>query len=382
MSYPSRLRLGAGERESTRQRDERAVVSFDDPELIACRADEVLDTSRLEPYLRERLDVGDAPLEIAQFGGGHANLTYLLAFGEHEFVLRRPPLGPIAPGSHDMAREHRVLSKLYAHFDLAPRCYLFSDDETIIGVPFQIMERRHGQVIRRTIPTRYRSDADMLRRIGEMMVDVLAALHSVDREEVGLADLGHPAGYVQRQVNGWAKRWHASAHAPDCNMNRLIAWLLETLPTSGEPSLLHNDYKLDNILVSLDDPARAVAVLDWDMCTSGDPLMDLGYLLTQWVQADDAPEWIRNSSLPTHVTGFPTRDEVIARYAERTARDVDSIGWYQAFSAMKFAGVVQQIFIRYHRGQTQDERFAHYDQRARLFIRQGCRLAGITYEAD
>ena len=350
---------------------------FDDPELIACRPDETLDTTNLESYLRAHLPVGDEPLEFAQFGGGHANLTYLLRFGEAEFVLRRPPLGPIAPGSHDMGREHRVLSKLYAHFHLAPRSYLFCDDAQLIGAPFQVMERRHGQVIRRQIPDKYHGDTALMRRIGEMMIDVLAALHSVDREQAGLTELGHPEGFVARQVEGWAKRWHAAAHEDNPMMQRLIDWLRRTLPPSPAATLLHNDFKLDNILLDNADPATPVAVLDWDMCTSGDPLMDVGYLLTLWVHADDPPQWIRNSTLPTHVEGFATRDEVIQRYAQATGRDLSRIGWYQAFAAMKFAAVVQQIFIRFHRGQTQDERFAHYDERARVFIRQGCALAGI-----
>ncbi len=351
--------------------------TLDDPELMACRADEVLDTVRLDPYLRERLPVGDRALVVRQFGGGHANLTYLLHFGEQEYVLRRPPLGPVAPGSHDMSREHRVLSRLHEHFALAPRSFVYCDDVSVIGAPFQVMERRHGQVIRREVPPAYRDDRQLLSRIGHMLVDVLCALHAVDREAAGLGNLGRPDGFVQRQVASWARRWRAAAHAENPAMERLIAWLARELPVSSQASLLHNDYKLDNVLVAHDDPARAVAVLDWDMCTSGDPLMDLGYLLNQWVELDDPTSWKETTSLPTFTPGFPSRGDVIERYASNTGRDVGRIRWYEAFAAMKFAAVVQQIFIRFHRGQTQDRRFASYDERARIFVRKGCRLAGI-----
>jgi aminoglycoside phosphotransferase (APT) family kinase protein len=349
-----------------------------DPELIAQRPDEILDTVRLEPYLRERLSLPAGPMRVAQFGGGHANLTYLLAFPGLELVLRRPPLGPIAPGSHDMGREHRVLSRLADHFPLAPRSLLFCEDEAVIGAPFQVMERRQGQVIRREIPAIYRDDPALLRRIGEMMIDVLADLHAVDRDRAGLAGLGHPDGFVKRQLDGWSRRWAAAAHEPSPQMDGLIAWLQDHLPDSADATLLHNDFKLDNMLLDERDPSLPVAVLDWDMCTSGDPLMDLGYLLNLWVEPQDPQSWIRTTALPTWVPGFPSRDETIARYHQRTGRSVDAIGWYQAFSAMKFAGIVQQIFIRFHRGQTRDRRFARYDQRARVFIDKGARLAGLA----
>jgi aminoglycoside phosphotransferase (APT) family kinase protein len=168
------------------------MSSHDDPELIAPRADEQLSLKRLEPYLRERLPIADGEFLLRQFRGGHANLTYLLRFGDTEYVLRRPPLGPIAPGSHDMQREFRVLSKLHRHFSLAPECHLYCDDETILGAPFQVMERRHGIVIRNRLPPLAADGPALRRRIGEMMVSVLADLHGVDREAAGLADLGHP----------------------------------------------------------------------------------------------------------------------------------------------------------------------------------------------
>ncbi|MCB1744829.1 MAG: phosphotransferase family protein [Gammaproteobacteria bacterium] len=342
------------------------------------RADEQLELERLAPYLREHLPRTGERLEVLQFPGGKANLTYLLKYENVEYVLRRPPLGPVAPGAHDMGREYRVLSRLSKHFPLAPDCYLYCEDESIIGAPFQVMERRHGQVIFTTLPPVLQQDMALRRAVGDMLVDVLARLHRVDRVAAGLADLGRPEGFVGRQLDGWAKRWQAAAHEPVPAIERLMSWLQRGLPSSDAVSLLHNDYKLDNVIVGVDDPSRAVAVLDWDMCTSGDPLMDLGYLLNQWVEPEDDPAWISASLMPTGEGGFGSREDAVQRYAQATGLNVDQIDWYHAFAAFKFAVVMQQIYIRYHRGQTQDERFAGYGQRARDYIDKGCVIAGLA----
>ena len=353
------------------------TTNRNDAELIEARLDEGLALERLEPYLRERLPITDGECVVRQFQGGHANLTYSVRFGDTEYVLRRPPLGPIAPGSHDMQREFRVLSKLHRHFALAPESHLYCADESIIGAPFQIMERRHGIVIRNRMPALDTDGPALRRRVGEMMVDVLAQLHGVDRDAAGLADLGHPEGFVERQLRGWSTRWQAAAHEDNAEMAKLIGWLEQRRPTTRYVSILHNDYKLDNMIVDGKDPAIPVAVLDWDMCTSGDALMDLGYLLNQWVEPDDDPAWIEWAAMPTWQPGFARRDEVIARYCQRSGFDVGDIQWYYAFSVMKFAVIIQQIYIRYRRGQTMDERFAHYDARAASSISKGCRVANI-----
>ena len=354
------------------------ALQFNDAELIVPRDDEQLPLQRLEPWLREHLEGAEGELSLAQFRGGRANLTYLLRFGAREYVLRRPPLGPIAQGAHDMGREHRVLSRLWRSFELAPRCYLHCTDEDLIGAQFQIMERREGQVIRRQMPANYANDPRRLQGIADMLVDVLVALHSVDREQADLAGLGHAPGFVERQLEGWAKRWYAATDEENPDMDRLVQWLRAHLPSSNHVALLHNDFKLDNVLLDACNPCRAVAILDWDMCTSGDPMMDLGYLMNQWVESGDDREDIDMSSLPSHIPGFPDRAYAISRYAAATGVDVAAIDWYHCFAAMKFAAVVQQIYIRFARGQTLDQRFAGYGERARANVRKGLKVAGLA----
>ena len=341
-------------------------------ELIAERPDERLDTARLEPYLRERLPGAEGKLSVAQFHGGKANLTYLLRFGDsnspREFVLRRPPLGPIPPGAHDMRREHRVLSALSQCYRLAPQSLLLCEDESVIGAVFIVEERRVGFVIRDDVPAEFAARPELNRRIGFALVDALADLHGVDPNEIGLGDLGRVEGFLERQLSGWTRRWEASLGGPEERESRaamapVLAWLGRMLPKERAGALLHNDYRLDNCLLNTTDPARIVAVLDWDMCTQGDPLADLGYLLNYWVEPEDDPAWRAIASMPTWRAGFPSRAEAVARYAARSGSDVGDILWYQVFAAFKLAVIIQQIYIRYVRGQTQDRRFATYATR-------------------
>jgi aminoglycoside phosphotransferase (APT) family kinase protein len=346
--------------------------SLEAAELIDERPDERLDTARLEPYLRERLPRAEGPLSVRQFGGGKANLTYLLCFGgkesTSEFVLRRPPLGPIPPGAHDMRREHRVLSVLHRRYPPAPTSLLLCEDESIIGAVFIVEERRHGFVIRDDIPPEFAGRPELNRRIGFALVDALADLHLVPPAEVGLDDLGRPEGYLERQLSGWVRRWQAAqggerAEEAERGMMPVLDWLGRNLPSSGGAALLHNDFRLDNCLLDTADPADIAAVLDWDMCTQGDPLADLGYMLNYWVEPGDDPAWREIAAMPTWRDGFPSRAEAIERYAGRTGFDVAAIGWHQVFAAFKLAVIIQQIYIRFVRGQTQDRRFQFYWRR-------------------
>jgi aminoglycoside phosphotransferase (APT) family kinase protein len=363
-------------------------VNLEAAELIPERPDERLDTTRLAPYLRERLDGAEGPLEIRQFGGGKANLTYLLRFtptlssATREFVLRRPPLGPIPLGAHDMRREHRVLSVLHRRYHPAPRSLLLCEDESVIGAIFILEERRHGFVIRDDIPAEFAARPALNRRIGEALIDALADLHLVPPGEIGLGDLGRPEGYVERQLAGWSRRWQAAQGGEDAEhaaaaMAPVLDWLGQNLPASGAAALLHNDYRLDNCLLDSADPGRISAVLDWDMATQGDPLADLGYVLNYWVEPGDDPAWREIAAMPTWRDGFPTRSQAIQRYAARTGFDVGAIGWHQVFAAFKLAVIIQQIYIRYVRGQTQDQRFRYYYRRVRGLAEKARGLAGL-----
>jgi aminoglycoside phosphotransferase (APT) family kinase protein len=240
---------------------------------------------------------------------------------------------------------------------------LLCEDATIIGTPFYVMERRRGIIVRRDVPPEIGEDLELRRRIGESLVDTLAALHSVDIARHGLDKLGKPVGFVSRQVKGWSERWERAKTSDVPTLERVIDWLRVNLPPEPlRPTLLHNDYKLDNVMLDAADPSRLVAVLDWEMSAVGDPLVDVGIMLCYWPQADDPPVRRTSISAVTAQPGWPTRAEMIARYAAKTGFDVTQITFYEAFALFKVAVVVQQIFYRYHVGQTRDTRFAEFDK--------------------
>jgi aminoglycoside phosphotransferase (APT) family kinase protein len=331
-------------------------------DTIPVRADEGFDEARLADYLRGKLDGSDQPLTVRQFGGGSANLTYLLNYEAHQYVLRRPPLGPVAPSAHDMAREYRVLSVLYQVFPYAPRAYLFCEDPAIIGAPFFVMERRRGLVVRRALPDDYAGIPDAPRRMSTALIDALADFHAVDYATVGLETLGKPEGFIERQIEGWYKRWQNAKTHDLPEMDTVYTWLKANLPPNSRPALVHNDYKLDNVMLSYDDPGQLVAIFDWDMCTLGDPLADLGALLTYWTQPDDPPFMQQAVMMPTGDARFLTRTELVERYAQRTGRDVSHIRFYHTLGLYRLIVIAAQIYIRFVRGQTQDQRFTRFGQ--------------------
>jgi aminoglycoside phosphotransferase (APT) family kinase protein len=257
-----------------------------------------------------------------------------------------------------MSREYRVLSKLCEVFPPAPRPYLFCDDQHVIGDDFYVMERRTGVVIRATPPEELVSDPALVRGVGESLVNCLADLHSVDYRAAGLADLGRPEGYIQRQVEGWTKRYENSKTDQYDSMDRIATWLSEHMPPDGRPSLIHNDFKHDNLMLDNDDLTRVIAVLDWEMATIGDPLMDLGMTLAYWVQADDHPAIKMATFGPTCLEGSLNRQQVAELYASRTGVDIDNILFYYCSGLYKLAVIAQQIYARYVRGATKDARFA------------------------
>ncbi|MBM4256504.1 MAG: phosphotransferase family protein [Deltaproteobacteria bacterium] len=336
-----------------------------EPETVTVRPEAVLDLQILEPFLRARLPQTDGPLSVVQFAGGRANLTYLISFGPHEYVLRRPPSGPLAPGAYDMAREFRVLSALSPVFPPASRTFFFCDDVSVLGAPFFVMERRKGLVIHKEMPPTYLNQPALYRRLSEAMIDTLVDFHAIDYKAIGLETLGKPDGFVERQVNGWIKRWERVKESREIPlMDELGRWLLARIPPSAAPTLLHNDYKLDNMMVDPDDIARIIAIFDWDQCTLGDPLVDLGLLLNYWTEATDSPERKYLSRAPHDLPGFYTRAEVVERYAQKSGRDVSAIPFYETFALWKTATVCMQLFVLYQNGQLQDEMLHDFSQRS------------------
>jgi aminoglycoside phosphotransferase (APT) family kinase protein len=345
------------------------------------RDTEQLDWPRLEAWLRDRLPDAHVPgldlshpMRVDQFPGGHSNLTYLLRFGGTDLVLRRPPLGPVPPTAHDMAREFRWLSAIHPVFSLAPKAYVLCDDLTIVGSVFYVMERREGLVIRRDEPAAVADRPDVRRRISGGVIDALADLHAVELAASGLAHLGKPAGFVGRQVRGWSDRWERSKTSALPEMDALAAWLADQLPPDPErPAVVHGDWKLDNLMLDADRPERLVAVFDWEMSALGDPLVDLGILLAYWVPS--APPGQQDAlTTVTSRPGWFTREEMVDRYAARSGRDLSRLSYFEVFALFKIAVVIQQIYYRFVKGQTDDPRFAAFGARVASLARQATNL--------
>jgi aminoglycoside phosphotransferase (APT) family kinase protein len=338
------------------------------------RSGENLPLDTLRDYLRGKIEGAERGIELQQFPNGHSNLTYLLRIGGRDYVLRRPPLGPVAPKAHDMVREYHVLRAVHPHFPEAPEAFLVCEDTAVLGAPFFVMERRHGAVLREEIPHAIADIPDHPRKISEAFLDTLVRLHAIDASTGDVSLLGKPEGYVERQVRGWADRWERAKTAEVTEMDHVVRWLAARVPPPARPSLIHNDYKLDNIMLASGTPDRVEAVLDWEMATIGDPLSDLGLTLCYWTWATD-PD-VRVAGIPALTAGpeWYTRDQLVARYAERTGRDVTHIGYYEVLGVFKLAVIIQQIYSRFHRGQTQDERFENFAARATALAKRAAWL--------
>jgi aminoglycoside phosphotransferase (APT) family kinase protein len=322
------------------------------------RPGEDLAWDRLEAHLSGVLDV-DGPMTVLQFPNGSANLTYLLSFGDRRFVLRRPPFGVIAPGAHDMKREFRVLSRLWRSYDRAPRAHVFCDDHAVVGSDFVVSEYRSGVVVWAELPPAMGALPAAIERVGLATVDALAELHLVDPASCDLGQLGRPDGYVARQLAGWRSRWELVATPEhDALMTEVGQLLADRQPPSPPATLLHNDFKLDNCQFTDGAPDRVTSVFDWDMATLGDPLVDLGGLLNYWPDADDSPDDHALHYPGLELLGLPPRRAVAERYAERTGTDLLHLAWYEAFACWKTSVVLQQLYIRYVRGESTDERMA------------------------
>lgn len=331
-------------------------IKNDTPTTV--REGEQLDLLQLNAYLGVQIPSIGTVIEVSQFPGGYSNLTYFLQTDTgKEYVLRRPPFGAKnIKGGHDMGREFRVLSMLQAAgYTKIPKPIVFCDDESVLDCLFYVMERVQGVILRAYSAPKLGLSETTMRQISEALVDNLVVLHSLDIQQTGLIQLGKPEGYVQRQVEGWYRRYQNAQTEDVPALEQVYQWLVKNLPAENAPTLIHNDYKYDNVVLNSPNLNEIVAVLDWEMTTIGDPLMDVGTALSYWAQATDGS--FEKSFNLTWLPGNLTRQEFAARYAEKSNRDLSNILYYYIFGLFKNTVVIQQIYARWKKGFSKDERF-------------------------
>ncbi len=327
---------------------------------VDVREEDAFDVSAMATWLQAHADVPDGVPDVRQFPGGASNLTYLLSYPERDLILRRPPSGVKAKSAHDMGREFTIQSRLAPVFSRVPAMLAFCEDPDVIGSDFYVMQRLEGTILRRELPDGLGASTDDIRRLCTDFLDVLVELHSVDPSQAGLDDLGKGRGYVARQVGGWSKRFRAARTDNVGDFERVMAWLDEHQPEDVATCVIHNDYRLDNVV--LDEDLQVVGVLDWEMATLGDPLMDLGGALAYWIQADDDDAFVALRRQPSHAPGMLTRAEVVDYYTSRMGLSVTPGQWrfYEVFGLFRLAVIAQQIYYRYHHGQTTNEESARF----------------------
>lgn len=331
------------------------------------RKGEQLNEKALESYMIKALGVDQGKLIVQQFPSGFSNLTYLIKFANKEYVLRRPPFGANIKSGHDMGREYKILSALEGNYDKAPKPILFCDDLSVLEAPFYLMERVQGTILRASTPQAAMPNPEQFQSLSVSLIDTLVELHQLDYKSVGLEDLGNPTGYIERQVVGWSKRYRKAKTHEVKEMEATAKWLNDHMPQSTAASLVHNDFKYDNLVLTPDEHLNVKAVLDWEMTTLGHPLMDFGTTLGYWIHHTD-PDFIAQNQLNlTTQKGNPTRGELVEMYAKKSGQNVDDIVFYFVFGVFKIAVIVQQIYFRYTLGHTQDPRFKHLDKIVALY---------------
>lgn len=331
------------------------MTGLETDQPIAARENEVPDLRKLNDYLKVKAPSLGEVQSITQFPSGYSNLTFCLATSNKEFILRRPPIGANIKSAHDMGREYKVLSMLKKHYSKVPTPVISCESEEIIGAPFYIMERIHGVILRSANARKFSITPDIFDKLSKSLVDNLVELHSIDIDATGLRELGKPDGYVQRQVEGWIKRYFTAETDTLTEMNSLADWLQKNLPRDQSATFLHNDYKYDNVILDPVDLTKIIGVLDWEMATVGDPLMDLGACIAYWSEAGDDP--ILQSFNLTSVEGNISRQQFVDRYAEKSKRDVSEFLFYYIFGLFKNAVIAQQIYARWKQGFSKDARF-------------------------
>ncbi len=329
----------------------------------AVREEDAFDVTAVDAWLRDTVGVaglGAGAPQVRQFTGGSSNLTYLLRYPERALILRRPPAGTKARSAHDMAREHRIQWALHPVFPYVPEMVALCTDHDVLGSDFYVMQRVEGVTPRAEMPPEVGTDPALMTALGERFVDLLVELHAVDPVAAGLGELGRGPGYVGRQVAGWSERYRRAKTWNVPSFERVMRWLDAQQPPDTGACLIHNDFRLDNLVLDREDPLRVRAVLDWELATIGDPLMDLGSSLAYWLQGDEGAASQRFRRQPSHLPGMPSRAQIVARYGEQTGRDVSGWAFYEVFGLFRLAGIVQQIYYRYHHKQTRNPAFRHY----------------------
>ena len=334
------------------------MVSANDNPTTPVRKGEALDWPGLGRHLKSVLPHLEGEPEISQFAGGNSNLTYRMKYANDDLVVRRPPFGTKAKTAHSMIREYRVMNGLKPVFPSVPDTLYYSDDEAIIGSEFYVMRKVDGVLIKNRIPAEWDFSTDDIRRFCTCFWEKLIELHQVDYSAAGLSDFGKPEGYIERQVTGWNGRFERVITPDVDHFAGVRDWLLTNMPADNpRHSILHGDYRIDNVIFDRDDPCNILAVLDWEICAIGDPLMDLGNSLAYWIQEDDPVELKQLMVQPSNLPGMLTRREILDLYQRRTGLDTSGFNFYLVYGYWRLAVILQQIYFRYFHGQTQDARF-------------------------
>ncbi|CAL9640134.1 phosphotransferase family protein [Streptomyces sp. enrichment culture] len=332
------------------------------------RDEDAFDVAAMAGWLAGNADPAGTTMDLSavprveQFSGGVSNLTYLLRYPDGDLILRRPPKGTHHKGAHDMSREHRIQTQLGRFLSYVPRTIALCEDPTVIGTPFYVMQRLVGEIPRKELPREVVLDRERTETLCRNVIDLLVDLHAVDLATTGLADLGKGDGYVRRQVHGWSERYRMARTWNVGSFERVMGWLATHQPADRTHTLVHNDFRFDNVVLDPGDPTRPVGLLDWELATVGDPLMDLANCLGYWVQADDGKLLQAFRRQPTHLPGMMTREEVVAYYCSRTGVTVThrEWAWYQVFGLFRVAVIAQQVYQRYLAGQTTNKQFRFF----------------------
>lgn len=326
------------------------------------REGEELDVKIITDYVKSKVPDVEGTAVISQFPGGASNLTYSVKFDNKDYILRRPPFGTKAKSAHDMGREYKVMSKLKPVYPFVPNMIDFCQDESVLGCEFYIMERLVGIIPRENMPQGLDLSETQAHQLCVNVIDRFAELHNVDYKAAGLESLGKGEGYVVRQIEGWCKRFGNAKTDDVPDFEKIMAWLHSNMPDQIKVCIIHNDYRMDNVVLSADDPTEVIGVLDWEMATLGDPLMDLGNSLAYWVEANDPPSHHVLRRQPTHLPGMMTRDQVVEHYCAKTGLNAEDFLFYRVYGIFRLAVILQQIYYRYYHGQTKDKRFASFGQ--------------------